>query len=222
LDKCPQVVIKGKDGTEISALLDSGSEINLLSGRMYQKLKLAGIELLELPVQGIVLITAFESKSRKIKTQVLLEFTIGEDKFEGVFLISQQLTNDAIIGCQFLKEYGVCLDFQNNSFNYEIDGTRKQCQFKVSGIQNESSNDQCSENSLSLQHPDLRSLDTTCGAEKYVTMSHEASAIGSDSHNKETIGQAQEESSCFSLCSREIHDIAAVMNEATLSDCPQG
>jgi hypothetical protein len=49
---------------------------------------------------------AFGRRSRKVTRKALLEFTIGEDDFEGVFMISPQLANEAIIGCQLLKEYG--------------------------------------------------------------------------------------------------------------------
>jgi nitrate reductase gamma subunit len=34
--------------------------------------------------------------------QALVEFTVSSDMFEGVFVISPQLANSAIIGCQFL------------------------------------------------------------------------------------------------------------------------
>jgi hypothetical protein len=37
---------------------------------------------------------------------------MGRDKFEGVFMISLQLTSEAIIGCQFLKEYGLNINFE--------------------------------------------------------------------------------------------------------------
>jgi ribosomal 50S subunit-associated protein YjgA (DUF615 family) len=40
-------------------------------------------------------------------------------------------------------------------------------------------------------------------------------------HNKETVAQTQEESSSLSLCCFEMHDIAAIMNEAMLPDRPQ-
>jgi hypothetical protein len=86
--------------TVIHAILDSGSEVNLLSERVYRQLIQSGVEIPELPVESVVLVTAFGKRSKRIRKQALVDFTIGNDKFEGVFLVSLQLTNEAIIGCQ--------------------------------------------------------------------------------------------------------------------------
>jgi hypothetical protein len=39
-----------------------------------------------------------------------------------VIFIPPQLINDAILGCQFLKEYGITLDFKRGSSTYFKDG----------------------------------------------------------------------------------------------------
>jgi hypothetical protein len=44
-------------------------------------------------------------------------FTISEDKFEGVFMVSPRLTNDVISGCQFVEEYAISIDFKKGKFN---------------------------------------------------------------------------------------------------------
>jgi hypothetical protein len=67
------------------AILDSGSEINLISQEVFDKLSECTNDLLTLPVQGIHLVTASAKRSQKIKSQVLLEFYIGQDLFEAVF-----------------------------------------------------------------------------------------------------------------------------------------
>jgi hypothetical protein len=79
---------------------------------------MSGIDLPTLPVQSIVLVTAFGKRSKRIRYQTLINFKIGEDPFESVFLISSQLANEAIIGCQLLKEYGVSLDFGRGIVSY--------------------------------------------------------------------------------------------------------
>jgi hypothetical protein len=76
-----------------------------------------------------VLITAFGKRSKRIKSQALVEFEIGEELFEGVFLISPQLINSAIIGCQFLKEYGITINFERESISYSRDGSIKEHRF---------------------------------------------------------------------------------------------
>jgi hypothetical protein len=47
------------DKFKFTAILDSGSEVNLLSERIYEELTDAGVEIPILPVEGVVLVTAF-------------------------------------------------------------------------------------------------------------------------------------------------------------------
>jgi hypothetical protein len=79
------------NGTRIRAILDSGSEVNLLSERVYDRLIKSGVEVPVLPLENIVLVTAFGRRSKKIRSQALVEFAVGRDVFEGVFMISSQL-----------------------------------------------------------------------------------------------------------------------------------
>jgi hypothetical protein len=51
---------------------------------------------------NVVLTTAFGKRTRKIRRQALVQFTASSEMFEGVFIISPQIANDAITGCQFL------------------------------------------------------------------------------------------------------------------------
>jgi hypothetical protein len=75
-----------------------------------------------LPLENVVLVKAFGRRSRKITRQALLEFAIGEDDFEGVFMMSPQLANEDIIGCQMLKEYGININVERGSISYVRDG----------------------------------------------------------------------------------------------------
>jgi hypothetical protein len=63
-------------------------------------------------------VSAFGRRSRKFRSQALIEFGIGRDVFEGVVMMSPQLTSEAIIGCQRLKEYGINSNFERGSINY--------------------------------------------------------------------------------------------------------
>lgn len=56
----------------------------------------------------------------------MIEFTIGEAKFERVFMVSPQLTNGVIMACQFLRDYGVNMDFERECFTYMIEGRVKE------------------------------------------------------------------------------------------------
>jgi hypothetical protein len=64
-----------------------------------------------------------------VKEQTLIEFLLGGDRFESVFLITPQLTSGAIIGCQLLKEYEIAINFARSKFSYVRDGIVKECSF---------------------------------------------------------------------------------------------
>jgi hypothetical protein len=74
--KCPEVDIKVKNGIHFIAILDSGSEVNLLSERVYEQLMKTRAEVPVLPVENVILVSAFGRRSRKITRQALLEFAI--------------------------------------------------------------------------------------------------------------------------------------------------
>jgi hypothetical protein len=115
LGQSPQIGII-EDKFVINAILDSGSEVNLLSEGVYEKLIMAGVNIPVLPVGNVVLVTAFGKRSKRIKHQAFIDFTMGNDCFESVFMVSSQLKNEAIIGCQFLKEYGICINFDKRVY----------------------------------------------------------------------------------------------------------
>jgi hypothetical protein len=112
LAKCPEVEIRIKNGITLRTIIDSGSEVNLISEKAFEQLRKTQHDILILPIENVRLVTAFGRRSKKIKSQILMEFTLGEDEFEGVFMISSQLTNDAIIGCQLLREYNMNINFE--------------------------------------------------------------------------------------------------------------
>jgi hypothetical protein len=54
---------------------------------------------------------------------------VGEVVFENVFMISPQLTNEAIIGCQFLKEYCIRINFDSGIISYVQEGIMREQAF---------------------------------------------------------------------------------------------
>jgi hypothetical protein len=67
----------------------------------------SGIGVPVLCVENAVLATDFGKRSRKFTQQALVEFTT-----DGEFIISLHLANESIIGCQFLKEYDININFE--------------------------------------------------------------------------------------------------------------
>jgi hypothetical protein len=86
----------------------------------------AGLQVPTLPVEGVVLVTAFGRRSKRIRRQALIEFSIGQDVFETVVFVSPQLNNDAILGCQFLREHGVTINFRSETFVYVRHGETRE------------------------------------------------------------------------------------------------
>jgi hypothetical protein len=85
--------------------------------------------MLELKLQNTVLLTAFGGRSRRIRKQVFIPFIIGDDCFENVFLVSDQLVESLLIGADFLREYGFTINFKTNCLTYEMEGYTKECKF---------------------------------------------------------------------------------------------
>jgi hypothetical protein len=77
LEHLLQAVEKGK----VTAVLDSGSQVCILSERVYESLISTGLQILTSPLENVALITAFGNRKRGIKFQAYLEFCIGEDRF---------------------------------------------------------------------------------------------------------------------------------------------
>jgi hypothetical protein len=75
LSKSPQVTFKFEENLRAIAILDSGSEVNLISQEVFDELSKFRNDLLILPVQGVNLVTAFGKRSKKIKLQAL-EFNV--------------------------------------------------------------------------------------------------------------------------------------------------
>jgi hypothetical protein len=50
----------------LKAIVDSGSEVNLISQNIYERLMKAGITMPVLPVENVVLVTSFGKRSNRI------------------------------------------------------------------------------------------------------------------------------------------------------------
>ena len=124
----PHIDIKIGD-RNVKGVIDMGSEISLITEDLYAQLLSQGIEMLELKLQSTVLVTAFGSRSRRIKKQVYIQIFIGDDCFEHVFLVSGQLMESLLIGAYFLQEYGVVVNFKTSCLMYEIERNLKECKF---------------------------------------------------------------------------------------------
>jgi len=108
MKNCPHINIKIGNGN-VKGVIDTGSEISLITEDLYAHLLSQGLEVLKLKLQSTVLVTAFGSRGRRIKKQMYIPFFIGDDCFELVFLVSGQLI-ESLIGADFLQEYGLVVN----------------------------------------------------------------------------------------------------------------
>jgi len=66
--ECPKLQIKIA-GEEIQALIDTGCEMSILNESLYNKLRHAGLQCLELPTQHVNLVSAFSNKSKMSRSK---------------------------------------------------------------------------------------------------------------------------------------------------------
>jgi hypothetical protein len=118
LCQSPQVEIKVVGRIVINSILDSGSEVNLLSERVYEKLTQPHVDVPLLSVEHVVLVTAFGKRFKRIKRQALIVFTVGNNLFESVFMVSSSLRIKQLLVVNFKKKDGVSINFDRGTFSY--------------------------------------------------------------------------------------------------------
>jgi hypothetical protein len=69
----PQLEIKVTGKFVVNVILDSSAEMNLISEEISEKLMKAAVQIPVLPVENVVLVTTFGERSRRIRSQVLIE-----------------------------------------------------------------------------------------------------------------------------------------------------
>jgi hypothetical protein len=87
---------------------------------------MTGVDVMDLPINNVVLLNAFGGKTRRIRKQVYLEFTLGSDIFEQIFLVCPQLVSDGILGSDFAIEIKIIMDFDNRCVRY-LRGNEVKC-----------------------------------------------------------------------------------------------
>ena len=79
--ECPKLKIMiGRE--DISALLDKECEMSIINEQLYNKLRLLGLNCLELPTQHLNLVSSFNERNKRIRKQELLEIQIGDSKVD--------------------------------------------------------------------------------------------------------------------------------------------
>jgi hypothetical protein len=113
VETSPQIrVTIGKE--QCKALIDTGCQCSVMSEELYEELKLKGLDSLELPMQNVVLKSAFTGRTKKVRRQALMKLQI-DITTDQIILIVPQLVTPFLLGMDFCTDNGVVINFQNNT-----------------------------------------------------------------------------------------------------------
>ena len=115
--------------------------MSILNDGLYNKLRRAGLQCLELPTQNVNLVSAFNNKRKRAKKQALLEVNIGDTKLDQVALLSAQLLTETILGLDFLISYGAEISFPERRIAPRIN--EEVLSFEFTGAKKTSANRFC-------------------------------------------------------------------------------
>ena len=85
-------------GKSYKTLIDTGSEISVISENVMGELKEINKNIPSLPVAGVTAVGVTGVRSKRITRQVQLNISINEIDFENTFLVVKGLSLDVILG----------------------------------------------------------------------------------------------------------------------------
>src|SRR5215470_9142457 len=91
-----------------------------MSQDLYNRLRGNGMKNLELPVQNMNLVSAFNDKARKVRTQAMLTLKFGKVIVDQIFLIAPKLMTQVLIGVDFCVANKVTISFPEKCFTMEV------------------------------------------------------------------------------------------------------
>ena len=101
MPKCPILVIS-IEGIIIRALIDTGSEVSAISEKIYLTHEANLIKCPTLPLIGVTVTGAINTKATKVKKQIFAKIDVGQISENATLLVIPNLTADCILGVDFL------------------------------------------------------------------------------------------------------------------------
>ena len=92
-----------------------------MSQDLYNKLRNNGMRNLELPVQNMKLVSAFNDRARRVNIQAMLTLNFGEVSVNQIFLIAPRLMTQVLIGVDFCVANKVTISFPDKCFSMDVD-----------------------------------------------------------------------------------------------------
>ena len=102
------VTIEGKD---YKTLIDTGSEISVVSENVLGELQRVNKNIPSLPVAGVTVVGVTGVISKRVTKQVQLNIFLNGIEFENTFLVVKGLNLDIILGNDFLERNKAVIDF---------------------------------------------------------------------------------------------------------------
>lgn len=132
----PTISIKFDD-IKSNALIDSGSQISCISQSFFDTLthtQCRSSPILKLPAKCSTIMGALGEKTQKVREQVFLKFGVNDTfEFEYPYVIVPKLTRDMILGCDWMQDHQISIDFENkkimgifggNHLTFNLSGNR--------------------------------------------------------------------------------------------------
>ena len=94
---------------EITTLVDTGSEVSVISEHMLDELKETNKNIPSLPVAGVTIVGITGVRSKRVTKQVQLNMIINGGEYENTFLVVRWLNLEVILGNDFLIRHKACL-----------------------------------------------------------------------------------------------------------------
>ena len=99
------------EGKEVKTLVDTGSEVSVISEHMLDELKEVNKNIPALPVAGITTVGITGVRSKCVTKQVQLNMIINGGEYENTFLVVRGLNLEVILGNDFLIRHKAVIDF---------------------------------------------------------------------------------------------------------------
>lgn len=123
--KCPTITIE-IEGRRITALIDTGSEVNAISEQLYQEMCEPLKKCPTLPLTGVTVTGATKGKPVKVTKQVFAKINLKRVIEAATIIIVPKLTSDCIIGIDFLEKIRSKIDLEAQELIFKApDGPEK-------------------------------------------------------------------------------------------------
>ena len=100
------------EGKEVKTLVDTGSEVSVISEHILDEIRENNKHIPSLPVAGVSIVGVTGVRSKRVTKQVQLNMIINGGTYENSFLVVRGLNLEVILGNDFLIRHSAVIDFK--------------------------------------------------------------------------------------------------------------